>query len=646
MADRREYLPRIDLPDRRLGRHVNHDPESLRYLVAPPYAAVTPKSVAWERHVPSFDQGNLGSCHDADTEVLTSTGWLAFPDLTMDHQLATVDPVTRSLTYERPTRIIDLPYDGDVHVVSNQRHDFVVTPEHKMLVRKWDERARTLSPDFSFIPMKDVGWYTGLLTNVSWAGTDQSNTYTIPGVPGYKRAAQRDDLVLPMHTWLYFLGMYLAEGTMLPGTKIQIAASKKREKDFVRQLLTDMGVRTCELSDRFTFNSVRVYRHLEDLGLKGLYAAEKFVPSFVFDLPGEYIKCLLEGHRQGDGAFQDGVWTHYTSSPRLADDIQRLIFLSGGQTGMSSRKARTSTTRDGRVITGRYAELAVRHLTRSSGCIERAKDVRIEQYTGRVYCAEVPTHHTLVTRRDGKILVSGNCTINAGLGILATDPYWDTLPAEFQTHLASTDIQISLVQPLYREETRLDPFSGAWEPNDTGSDGLSSAKTLKNHGWISGYLHATSLAACHEAIQQGPFMIGILWYQNMFYPDTGGVVTPGGAIAGGHEIECNEYDLTRDLWWFVNSWTPDWGKNGRFALTSATLQSLLSQQGDATSLVPITAPAPTPIDPPQPPPPSTDPLADFPYTTLDAWKDSQKFSWTRIQKNAAAAYSTWREAHR
>lgn len=43
----------------RLGRHVNHDPRSLAYQVRP---AGVLRSVAWERHIPILDQGQLGSC--------------------------------------------------------------------------------------------------------------------------------------------------------------------------------------------------------------------------------------------------------------------------------------------------------------------------------------------------------------------------------------------------------------------------------------------------------------------------------------------------------------------------------------------------------------------------------------------------------
>jgi hypothetical protein len=240
----------------------------------------------------------------------------------------------------------------------------------------------------------------------------------------------------------------------------------------------------------------------------------------------------------------------------------------------------------------------------------------------------------------------GSCTVNATLGALGTDPYWSTLPASVQQALKDPNIQAALVQPLYREVTAADPFAGAWEPNDTGSDGLTNAKIAKNKGWISGYLHATSLAGCHEAIQKAPFITGIPWMQDMFYPTPEGIVRPTGAMAGGHEIVCDEYDLARDLWWFTNSWSADWSKAGRFALSSADYQKLLSQQGDVTSFVPITAPTPVPVDPGPVSPITTDPLADFPYATLDKWSAGTKTYWTRAQKDAAAAYSTWRSAHR
>jgi hypothetical protein len=44
---------------RRLGRHVEHDPRSRSFGV---HATAPLRSARWERHVPPFDQGDLGSC--------------------------------------------------------------------------------------------------------------------------------------------------------------------------------------------------------------------------------------------------------------------------------------------------------------------------------------------------------------------------------------------------------------------------------------------------------------------------------------------------------------------------------------------------------------------------------------------------------
>ncbi len=62
------FIPEIKLGKHRLGRHINHDPRSLRFVVPP---AKVDKSVVWPRHIPILDQGNLGSCTgNAETGAL------------------------------------------------------------------------------------------------------------------------------------------------------------------------------------------------------------------------------------------------------------------------------------------------------------------------------------------------------------------------------------------------------------------------------------------------------------------------------------------------------------------------------------------------------------------------------------------------
>jgi hypothetical protein len=65
----RVRLPEVVVEGKRLGRHLHHDPRSLRYLVP----AAQPATTTWERVTPVLDQGNLGSCvGNAFTGVLGS----------------------------------------------------------------------------------------------------------------------------------------------------------------------------------------------------------------------------------------------------------------------------------------------------------------------------------------------------------------------------------------------------------------------------------------------------------------------------------------------------------------------------------------------------------------------------------------------
>jgi hypothetical protein len=192
----------------------------------------------------------------------------------------------------------------------------------------------------------------------------------------------------------------------------------------------------------------------------------------------------------------------------------------------------------------------------------------------------------------------GSCTGNAALGALGTGPYWDALHVQDDSNgrpLPGFDEAEAVA--IYSEATRLDNFTGTYPPDDTGSDGLSVAKVLKSHGWVAGYRHVlTGESALADALQTTPVIVGVPWYQSMFEPDPNGFVgiTPGSALAGGHEFVIDGYDVSG---WFnaTNSWGESWGQSGRFKLSTATVARLLKEDGDATVFVPAGAPAPAPI---------------------------------------------------
>jgi hypothetical protein len=221
--------------------------------------------------------------------------------------------------------------------------------------------------------------------------------------------------------------------------------------------------------------------------------------------------------------------------------------------------------------------------------------------------------------RPGRL---GSCTGKAACGALGTDPFYGSLAGKLQTGLKLDEAE---AVSLYSAATRLDPYSGSYPPDDTGSDGLSVAKAAKNAGLISGYVHALSLDAVVTALQTGPVITGVNWDEGFDSPDASGNVSISGSVRGGHEFEIVAVDVDAKRFRAPNSWAERWGDKGYFQFSYADYERLLSEDGDATQFVPIAAPAPTPTPTP----------GEFPWADGDAWLDFPHW-WSRATRAAKA----------
>lgn len=198
----------------------------------------------------------------------------------------------------------------------------------------------------------------------------------------------------------------------------------------------------------------------------------------------------------------------------------------------------------------------------------------------------------------------GSCTGMAGLGILGHDPYWSALQAVTElrdpTHAGPFPLTEEGAVALYSANTRIDPYPGVWPPEDTGSDGLSTAKSLMSAGVVAGFEWAFGVEQALTALTSFPLLVGTLWTESMFDVGADGLMRVEGDVVGGHQWIVDEYVPDNGWVGATTSWGAEFGVAGRFYLTVDDFARLLEYDGDVIVLTPPTAAAPEPLPEPEP----------------------------------------------
>lgn len=376
--------------------------------------------------IPSRDQNGRGYCHSADTEVLTKNGWVAWPDYDWKSPLATVNPMTHAMEFQLPFERHIYEYDGELVHSTNRRIDFAVTPDHQMYVRKWDEAKRTLSRNYSFVRAADIGWYAGLLH----APSGQIGTELVEVEVPDDRAYDGDD-------FLALLGLVISDG-YAGGTEktknwVSFASFRESSRGAVAALAARVGFHECPGRPGvwIRYNAGALARWVRETcyaaGKTGSYA--KMVPDLVKCASGRQITHFLNWF---DDRNRSGS-QFYSTSKRLIDDLQELHLRIGKRSAIGWDDAKDVPFNNAAGVIhskGGYV-LTVGDVDRL--CIDRKKHIETDRYKGTVYCAAVP-NHTLLTRRNGSVLISSNCWRHSGtsahLLIRARDdqPYLDLSP--------------------------------------------------------------------------------------------------------------------------------------------------------------------------------------------------------------------------
>lgn len=343
-----------------------------------------------------------GHCFDDKTEILTSTGWKHYYELSDDDLYATLNK-DGFVEYKPKTDYIMKEYHGEMVKVSGSLVDLLVTNKHKMYVCKTTTKKGRKKNDYELIAADE-------LINVSHSYIKNSKGF------------YPNDVIEIDNNVLKLLGMAVGDG-YYNGTALSFHLKKHRKINYIekicKELKTNYSISTQKdgtigIYISFTKGSITEYKYLFD----DIYDTnnEKQIPcDLLMKLNSNQSICLLEGLLNSDGCTmnQENYETTYycTTSKRLAGQFQQLCLHCGFSSNnkgdiIPNIKSYGYKPLNKLSVIKRYNKPEI-----NEGKNTKLKIESINNWSGIVWCINLPPYHTLYVRRNGKPVWCGNCAM-------------------------------------------------------------------------------------------------------------------------------------------------------------------------------------------------------------------------------------------
>jgi predicted phosphodiesterase len=400
-----------------IGRQINREREDMEYLGID-FAEVVLNNCKIHLQHPSGGS-SYARCFDDKTEILTEDGFKFFKDLDGTEQVATLNVEKNLFEWQKPTDYINEKYEGKMIHFKNKNVDSLVTPNHRMLVRRYNtaidysrkeelkyptKSHRRLNKDWTFknaeelLDSKRQQWQLKR-GGQGWEG--QTYEYVdIPFRKPKKFATQpikhlgRQNIkdVAELIAW------YVTEG-YCDKKRVCISQYKNVNKSNYYQILDlfeRMGfenIKQRKLSTKtICVGSVELAEYLKNEC--GSYSRNKFLPKWLKNCSKEILEIVFETMIKGDGWISGTGLGYRSYSKQLLEDFCEIAIKLGY--AITTREETDDTTNGGSVSISKIQIYPTIN--------EKPQEVF---YKGRIYCVSVP-NTTVFVRRNGKTYWSGN----------------------------------------------------------------------------------------------------------------------------------------------------------------------------------------------------------------------------------------------
>ena len=387
-------------------------------------------------------------CYDDQTEVLTRNGWKLFKDVTSEDEIATRQLASARLVYAKPTALMSYYYEGLMYCVEGRRLDLRVTPNHRMLT---SYKNRDGSEHMRFeVAGNILHRYNRYHLTCHWEG-EETPTFTLPEyrfLNGGYIPETRPPVEIPMDDWLCFIGWYIAEGSIYHAGKkapnrICIYQNIGESSDLVAAVCQRIaGTLGCTYNT-YAFKDRKEIGHYLFSTQLGVYlkplgsSLNKHIPRELLNVSRRQLRILFDALMEGDGTWmnrEEQYGRYYTSSRRLADDVQEIAIKLGLSANVSKfgEEYRVNITRTTLFQVNQFPE---------------DPNDWMEDYAGQIYCCEVPGDGIILVRRNGKPIWSGNPKAHDSHNIMFCCKIWN---------LRATDLNQGVVYGVDTSEIAYD----------------------------------------------------------------------------------------------------------------------------------------------------------------------------------------------
>jgi hypothetical protein len=338
-------------------------------------------------------------CVDPLTEVLTRRGWIAAENVTLEDDVASLHPLTKTVHFAPPLKVHQYEYSGPMVHIKSRLVDMLVTPSHRIaylaqgtgeLCYRFAGTVKTPGSVFTIPtsgkrePESEYPLSDDMIRLAAWLVTDGCVS------KGYSIYQSKPEMVSRIKE--------LLDRAEIPHTFHE----RRREIREIRgTLLKAVPKAQCEF-----YLLKEAHPLLEPLQI----ATKEALPSWVAELSQRQFTLFLDEVVLGDG-------TRHKRHPNCPMVFGREPFLSSLQ-AVCVLNGYRATLSSGTRQSGH--EYWVLHVSDRPGVAVHGRQFYEVAYSGPVYCLTTPSGN-FFTRRNGRVCLTGNSSVLDRNGTNLTD---------------------------------------------------------------------------------------------------------------------------------------------------------------------------------------------------------------------------------